>query len=485
MLCHAAGVKGEAASGSNREGESTDAERRGGAARSGVEGPVMGLERRGCVVRPWPLANWKREEPVDKAKPFKIPKREVWEAFKRVKVNQGAAGVDGQSIAEFEANLSDNLYKLWNRLSSGSYFPPPVRRIEIPKANGGTRPLGIPTVADRIAQEVVRRYLEPILEPVFDADSYGYRPGKSAVDAVRTARERCWRYDWVLDLDIKGFFDSIDWGLLLRAIRHHRDCPWALLYIERWLKAPAQMEDGSVAPRTAGTPQGGVISPLLANLFLHHAFDMWMRRTFPRIPFERYADDAICHCKSAEEARALWSAIADRFAACKLVLHRQKTKIVYCKDVNRRGDFPDIHFDFLGFQFRARKIMWVKPGRRIFAHSFQPAASPKALTRISCEIRSWALHHRSDKTLTELAQMYNPCIRGWITYYSHFYKTQLRPTLKRIDAYVIRWARRKFKRMRHQTKGARDWFDRLRRAYPMLFAHWALCHGNGRTSGAV
>jgi RNA-directed DNA polymerase len=320
---------------------------------------------------------------------------------------------------------------------------------------------------------------------VFHADSYGYRPGKSAVDAVRTARERCWRHDWVLDLDIKGFFDRIDWGLLIKAIRHHTDCPWALLYIERWLKAPAQMEDGSVASRTAGTPQGGVISPLLANLFLHHAFDVWMRRTFPRIPFERYADDVICHCKSAEEARALWSAIADRFAACKLVLHRQKTKIVYCKDVNRRGDFPDIHFDFLGFQFRARKIMWVKPGRRIFAHSFQPAASPKALTRISCEIRSWALQQRSDKTLTDLAQMYNPCIRGWITYYSHFYKTQLRPTLKRIDAYVIRWARRKFKRMRHQTKGARDWFDRLRRAYPTLFAHWALCHGNGRTSGAV
>ena len=238
-------------------------------------------------------------------------------------------------------------------------------------------------------------------------------------------------------------------------------------------------------PRTAGTPQGGVISPLLANLFLHYAFDMWMVRTFPHIPFERYADDAICHCKSAEEARALWSAIADRFAACKLVLHPQKTKIVYCKDANRRGDFPDIHFDFLGFQFRARKIMWQKPGRRIFAHSFQPAASPKALTRISREIRGWALHHRSDKSLTELATMYNPCIRGWITYYSHFYGTQLRPTLTRIDAYVIRWARRKFKRLRHQTKGGREWFGRLRCANPTLFAHWPLCHGNGRTSGAV
>ena len=228
-----------------------------------------------------------------------------------------------------------------------------------------------------------------------------------------------------------------------------------------------------------------MISPLLANLFLHYAFDVWMARTFACIPFERYADDIICHCKSAEEARALWGAIADRFAVCKLVLHPEKTKIVYCKDANRKGDFPDIRFDFLGFQFRARKTMWVKADRRIFAHSFQPAASPKALTRISRTIRGWALHHDSDKSLQDLASRHNPCIRGWITYYSHFYKTQLRPTLKRIDAYVIRWARRKYKGLRHQTKGGRDWFDRLRRANPALFAHWLLCHGNGRTSGAV
>jgi RNA-directed DNA polymerase len=478
-------MKGQATSGSNREGESTDAPRRDGAACSSDEGFVMELERRGCVVQPRPRANWKREEPVDEAKPFKIPKRAVWEAFKRVKANHGAAGVDEQSIAEFEADLRNNLYKLWNRLSSGSYFPPPVLRVEIPKADGGIRPLGIPTVADRVAQEVARRYLEPILEPVFHTDSYGYRPGKSAIDAVGKARERCWRYDWVLDLDIKGFFDSIDWELMLKAVRCHTNCSWVLLYIERWLKAPVQMEDGSVVPRTAGTPQGGVISPLLANLFLHYAFDMWMARAFPHIPFERYADDAICHCRSAEAARALWSALGDRLAACKLVLHPVKTKVVYCKDVNRRRDFPIISFDFLGFQFRARKTMWRKGETRVFTHSFQPAASPKALTRISREIRGWTLHKRSDKSLTELATMYNPCIRGWITYYSHFYKTQLRPTLKRIDAYVIRWARRKFKRMRHQTKGARDWFDRFRRANPKLLAHWSLCHGNGRTMGAV
>ena len=295
---------------------------------------------------------------MDEVKPFDIPKREVWEAFKKVKANQGAAGVDGQSIADFEADLTNNLYELWNRLSSGSYFPPPVRRVDIPKVDGGTRPLGIPTVADRVAQEVARRYLEPRLEPAFHANSYGYRPGKSAIDAVRQARQRCWRYDWVLDLDVKAYFDSIDWELMLRAVRRHTNHPWVLLYIERWLKAPMQMEDGSVVLRTAGTPQGGVVSPVLANLFLHYAFDMWMKRTYPHIPFERYADDVICHCKSAEEAQVLWSGLADRFAACKLVLHPEKTKIVYCKDANRRGDFPIMSFDFLGFLFRARKTMW-------------------------------------------------------------------------------------------------------------------------------
>ena len=246
---------------------------------------------------------------MDKAKPYDIAKREIWEAFKKVKANQGAAGVDGQSVSDFEVDLSNTLYKLWNRMSSGSYFPPPVRRVDIPKDDGRTRPLGIPTVGDRIAQEVVKRYLEPRLEPIFHADSYGYRPGRSAIDALRKARQRCWRYDWVLDIDVKSYFDSIDWALLLKAVRKHTDCPWVLLYIDRWLKAPVQMEDGSLVPRAAGTPQGGVVSPILANLILHYVFDLWMGRNFPDIPFERYADDVICHCRSAEQARALWSAL--------------------------------------------------------------------------------------------------------------------------------------------------------------------------------
>ncbi len=415
---------------------------------------------------------------MGKAKPFDIPKREIWEAFKRVKANRGTAGVDGQTITDFEADLSNNLYKLWNRMSSGSYFPLPVLRVDIPKADCGLRPLGIPTVADRIAQEVVRRKLELILEPEFHPDSYGYRQGRSATDAVGQARQRCWRNDWVLDLDIKGFFDSIDWELLLKAVRKHTGCPWVLLYIERWLKVPVQMEDGSIEPRRAGTPQGGVISPLLANLFLHYAFDMWMRRHFPHIPFERYADDAVCHCKSAEEAQMLQSALADRFAECKLLLHPEKTKIVYCRDKKRCGDYPNISFDFLGFCFRARKVMWNgKP-----AHGFLPAISSKALKRIGREIRRWKFHHSIDKSLQDLAEMYNPTIHGWINYYSHFYRTGLFPVLERINDFLFRWVRRKFKRFRGQTKGARIWLKRVRRDNPTLFAHWRFLYVGGRTS---
>ena len=416
------------------------------------------------------------------AKPFDIPKREVWEAFKKVKANQGAAGVDGQSILEFEANLADNLYKLWNRLSSGSYFPPPVRRVDIPKGTGGgTRMLGIPTVADRVAQEVVRRNLEPRLEPVFHADSYGYRPGRSAIDAVRIARQRCWRYDWVLDLDVQAFFDSLDHELLLRALRKHTDVPWVLLYVERWLKAPMQGEDGSLEPRDAGAPQGGVASPILANLFLHYAFDMWMARNHPRIPFERYADDVICHCRTRREAEALQASLEARFVSCGLALHPTKTRIVYCKDTNRRDSYPNVTFDFLGYTFQPRWAAW--HGGKQFGVSFLPAAAGKALKEIRRVIRRWGLQSRSDKALDDLARMFNPYIRGWINYYSHFYKSALRSTLRRIDVHLIKWARRKFKRLRQKSKVARAWLARVIRTSPGLFAHWKLLHV-GWTLGA-
>ena len=313
---------------------------------------------------------------MNKAKPFCIAKREVWEAYKQVKANRGAAGVDGQSIEDFERDLSNNLYRIWNRMSSGSYVPPPVRRVDIPKGDSGkTRPLGIPAVADRIAQTVVKRYLEPILEPKFHKDSYGYRPGKSAHDALAVARQRCWQRDWVLDLDIESFFDRIDWKLLMRAVRHHTDCKWVLLYIERWLKAPVSMPDGTLVSRERGTPQGSVISPVLANLFLHYAFDCWMQREHPDIPFERYADDAICHCRSEAQAQKLRRALEQRFADCGLQLHPQKTKVIYCQDANRTDEYPERSFDFLSYTFRPRSSI-NREGEHFV--SFLPAVSKQA-----------------------------------------------------------------------------------------------------------
>lgn len=419
---------------------------------------------------------------MDRAKPFDIPKREVWEAYKSVRANQGAAGVDGQSIAAFEDCLEDNLYKLWNRLSSGSYFPPPVRRVDIPKGDGKTRPLGIPTVADRIAQMVVKRYLEPLVEPCFHRDSYGYRPGKSALEAIGVARARCWRYDWVLELDIKSFFDSIDRDLLLRAVRKHTDCKWALLYIERWLKAPAQMADGSLIVREKGTPQGGVISPCLANLFLHYAFDRWMQRHHPGIPFERYADDAICHCESEEQARALRQSLEKRFAECGLELHPEKTRIVYCRDDDRDGSYPDHSFDFLGYTFRPRSSTG-RDGK--VCVSFNPAASEKALKTIRQKVRAMAFHRRNDLSLDELAEKLNPFIRGWVNYYGRYYRSALYPTLRHIDARLAWWAFRKFKSLKRRRGLAWAWLARIARQQPGLFAHWRLQRAYGWTTGAV
>ena len=411
---------------------------------------------------------------MNQAKPFPITKRQVWEAYKSVKANQGGAGVDEQSLAEFAEDLENNLYKLWNRLASGSWMPPPVKRVEIPKADGGVRGLGVPTVADRIAQTVVKQALEPELEKHFHPDSYGYRPEKSAHQAIGQARQRCWRYDWVVDLDIKGFFDNIDWDLMMRAVRHHTQDNWVLLYIERWLRAEVQMPDGSLVQRERGTPQGGVVSPLLANLFLHYTFDAWMQRTYPQIPFERYADDALCHCRSREEAEDLKAALERRFAECRLELHPEKTKIVYCKDDDRRQEYPCTSFDFLGFTFRPRrsKNRWGK-----YFINFSPAISNKAAKAIRQEVRGWRLQLRSDKDLDDLARMFNAVIRGWINYFGAFYKSALYPTLLHIDRKLARWATRKFKRLRRHRRRAEQWLRRIARRQPGLFAHWRLLYG--------
>lgn len=410
----------------------------------------------------------------DAAKSFPITKRQVWEAYKRVKANRGAAGVDGQTIEQFEEDLSNNLYKLWNRLASGSYMPQAVRRVEIPKSDGGMRPLGIPTVADRIAQTVVKQFLEPQLEEHFHADSYGYRPGKSAHQALERARRRCWDYAWVVDLDIKGFFDTIEHELLMRALARHTRERWVLLYVRRWLQAPVELADGQKQVRAMGTPQGGVISPLLANLFLHYVFDRWMQRYHPGVPFERYADDVLCHCRTRAQAQVVLAQLTRRFAECGLTLHPQKTRLVYCKDDDRRGNYPVTSFDFLGYAFRPRrsKNRWGKP-----FINFCAAISPQAGKRIRQEIRSWNLHLRSDKTLQDLARMFDTQIRGWVNYYGAYYKSALYPTLRHLDRKLVLWATRKYKRLRRHRRRAAQWLERIARARPRLFAHWPLLWG--------
>ena len=365
-------------------------------------------------------------------------------AWEKVRANKGAPGVDAVSIAEFGGRERDNLYRLWNRMSSGSYFPGPVRAVEIPKDHGmGVRTLGVPNTADRVAQTAAAMLLEEKLEPIFHPDSYGYRPGRSAHDALAVTRQRCWRQDWVLDLDIRAFFDSVPHDLLLKAVAHHTDERWVLLYIERWLKAPMQMPDGTIVAREKGTPQGSPISPVLANLFMHYAFDKWMDREFPGCPFERYADDVVAHCDTEEQARRLRVAVAERLGALGLELHPEKTKIVYCKDANRRGNFEHTSFDFLGYTFRARVVR----GPRGFFVSFNPAMSTKARKAKGKQIRAWHLNRRSGTDLSGLAEAINPQVRGWINYYGRFYRSELYFLAWRIDEHLVRWAMHKFKRL--------------------------------------
>lgn len=405
------------------------------------------------------------------AKSYEIAKREVWQAYKRVKANGGAAGADGVSLKDFERDLSKNLYRIWNRMSSGSYFAPPVKRVEIPKADGKVRALGIPTVADRIAQMVVKNRLEPQLETLFHADSYGYRPGRSAHDAVSKARQRCFEHRWVLDVDIRGFFDNLDWKLLLRAVRKHSRWSWVTMYIQRWLQAAVVLPDGTLQQRDKGTPQGGVISPLLANLFLHYAFDGWMQRHHPGVPFERYADDIICHCDSQAQAHALKDELEHRLSELGLELHPEKTKIVYC------GSKPPLpkteairRFDFLGFSFKPRAAV-ARTGGKVFT-TFTPAASDRAAAAIHREVRSWDLGRRNGLSLQALLAKIDPKLRGWVNYYSAFRPSTLYRLLRPIDDHLVLWARRKYKRLAQHPQRAWEWLKGLQSRQPRLFPHW-------------
>jgi len=407
--------------------------------------------------------------PADK--PFQIDKKRVYEAYKAVRSNHGAAGVDGQSLEAFEKDLKGNLYKIWNRMSSGSYFPPPVRAVSIPKKSGGERILGVPTVGDRIAQMVVKQLIEPDLETIFLPDSYGYRPGKSALDAVGVTRERCWRHDWVLEFDIKGLFDNLPHDLLLKAVRKHVTCKWALLYIERWLTAPMEKDDVLIE-RTRGTPQGGVVSPSLANLFLHYAFDLWMRRTHPDLRWCRYADDGLVHCRTEQEAQALRAQLQARLAECGLEMHPGKTKIVYCKDSNRKADYPNVAFDFLGYGFRLRRAKNARSGK-LFCN-FAPAVSASALKSMRAAIRDLNLRRQTHVALTDIAQQINPLLRGWIAYYGRFLRSALGPILRYVNQTLMAWMVRKFKRFMGRKTKAGYALERLVRRRPDLFAHWKI-----------
>ena len=403
-------------------------------------------------------------------KPFEISKREVWEAYRRVKANRGAPGVDEVTLGEFDADLGNNLYRIWNRMSSGSYLPPPVRAVEIPKPHGtGTRLLGVPTVADRIAQTVVARRLEAKVEPIFDPDSYGYRPNRSALDAVAACRQRCWKTNWVIDLDVERFFDSVPWELVVKAVAAHSTDPWVLLYVTRWLAAPLQLPNGALQQRDRGTPQGSPVSPLLANLFLHYAFDAWIAREHPTVQFERYADDIVVHCVTEAQATRLAAAIGNRMVEVGLRLNPAKTRIVYRKDGRRRLDHEHTAFTFLGFTFRARGARG-KNGRNFTG--FLPAVSKHALNKMSREVRRWRLHLLSGHTLADLARKINPIVRGWTRYYGSYYRTALDPLLARINAYPMRWIRRKYQRLRPFKKAEACW-RRITRQQPRLFAHRA------------
>jgi RNA-directed DNA polymerase len=418
-------------------------------------------------------------------KSFDVPKWLIWEAYQKVKTNKGAAGVDGQSLEDFARDERKNLYKIWNRMSSGSYFPPPVKAVEIPKAGGkGVRVLGVPTVADRIAQTAVAMMLEPEVEPMFHPDSFGYRPGRSALDAVRLCRTRCWERAWVIDLDIQGFFDNVPHEPILAAVRKHTDKPWVLLYVQRWLTAPIQRPDGTLEQREKGTPQGSAISPLLTNLFMHYAFDAYLAQTQPMIGFERYCDDAIVHCVSEKQAKYLRNVIAARLWRFGLRLHPEKTKIVYCAQENRTQRRRGVEFTFLGYDFRPRYAR-LTDGR--WKSGFLPAVSKAAKKRMAAVIRGWRLGRCTGMTFGQVATMINRVVAGWINYYGRFYKSELIAFLaERINPHLVRWAMRKYKHLHRAPAKARKRLAQIASTYPGTFAHWR--HGalpTGSTVGAV
>lgn len=407
-----------------------------------------------------------------KVKPFEISRHTVYKAYKQVRVRKGAGGVDKMSLEDFNKDWAKYLYRIWNRMSSGSYMAPAVKLVEIPKKGGGVRPLGIPTICDRIAQTVVKMHIEDSLEEVFHEDSYGYRPNRTALDAVAKAQARCWKKDWVIDLDIKGFFDNIPHDLLMKAVRKHCKEKWVLLYIERWLVVPLERANGELVERIKGVPQGSVIGPLLANLYLHYCMDLWLDRNYPECKFERYADDCIVHCSSEQEAVEVKERLEDRMQECGLELHPEKTKIVYCKDSNRKRTAEHIKFDFLGYTFMPRSAQ--NSRRKVWFTNWLPAVSKKAMSNMNEKMRNWRILRNPSCTLTDIAKAINPIVRGWINYYGKFYKSKLRNFMHTLNVKLAKWARRKYKNLRVSDNKAMNWLHKVSQESPGLFAHWTI-----------
>jgi len=465
-------VKGKTQVGQTPTRSNTDVINDGGLSRSSEEVSVMGMEQRTEVIQTSLDLSTSSGgmNSSSKSKGVPISKQMIMDAYRKVLKNKGGGGVDKESLSDFEKKKSRNLYKVWNRLASGCYFPPAVLEVEIPKDDGKKRKLGIPTVSDRIAQQVVTTYLEPRMEQIFSNHSYGYRPNKNAHQALHEVQLNVRQYAWAIDMDIKAFFDNVSHELLMKALKRHVLEKWVLCYIERWLEAPIVDESGNVRYREGkGTPQGGVISPLLANLFLHYVFDMWMEKYHPASPFVRYADDLVIHCSMKWQADQLLEAVKARFLECGLEVHETKTKIAYCKNSKRRNQYPVMQFDFLGYTFKPRTTM-NKEGVKFL--SFSCAMSQKKMSKITKEIRLSKLHRKTERSLTEIANHYNSKIRGWINYYGKFRWYDMKRLFRCFNARLIKWASIRYKRFKKSKVKAGRWLRELAEQFPNTFYHW-------------
>lgn len=464
--------KGKAQVGETSMRQNTDALYEVRLSRSSEETPVMGVERRAEVIQlklPLPTPKGRSEEVETKSIP--ITQEMVLSAYKKVRMNKGVAGVDKESLEMFEESLSDNLYITWNRISSGSYHPGSVLEVEIPKDDGRRRKLGIPTVRDRICQQVIKDYLEGRFEAIFSEHSYGYRPLKNTHQALTAVRKNVREYAWVIDMDISGFFDNMSHELLMKAVELHVEEKWVKMYLTRWLESPIEDRNKNIRFREGkGTPQGGVISPLLANLFLHYAFDKWMGNQYPHLKFVRYADDIVVHCGSQEDAEKVLESIRERLKECRLELNEQKTRIVYCKNAKRKSRFATVRFDFLGFSFQPRPTFNRRDNEMFLGYDC--AISQKSENKITEIIRKTEFHKWTQSDIYRISEYFNPKITGWINYFGKFGKRELQHVFHFFNQRLIKWAKHRYKRFHASRRQAWDWLMKLARNQPDLFVHW-------------